>query len=165
LSRARLIATTVAAVALRNLIPYGLASVVAALIVVTGISVSEAYQGRTFGLDNFAVAAFYGSLATFVFALPASAVLIGIGEWRKLGTWYHVAAGSLAAVISLLVVFLDFYLDGLRGEPRPFLRAEDVILLSFAAVGGAVGGLVFVQARRILLGMLGPLAFGQTMRH
>jgi hypothetical protein len=165
LSKARRIATTVAAVALRDLIPYGLASVVAALIVVTGISVSEAYQGRTFGLDNFAVAAFYGSLATFVFALPASAVLIGIGEWRKLGVWYHVAAGSLAAVVSLLVVFLDFYLDGLRGEPRPFLRAEDVILLSFAAIGGATGGLVFVQTRRMLLGMLGPLAFGRTMRH
>jgi len=164
LSKARRIATTVAAVALRDLIPYAIASVVAAIIVVAGMSVGEAYQGRSFGLDKFPVAVFYGSLATFVFALPASAILIGIGEWRKLGARYHVAAGSLAAIISLLVAFLDFYLDGLRGEPRPFLRGEDLILLSFAAIGGAVGGLVFVQARRILLGILGPLAFPRSKR-
>lgn len=159
MSRARRIATTVAAVALRDFAPYGLASVVAAVIVVAGISVSEALQGRSFHLDNFAEAAFYASFATFVFALPASAILIGIGEWRRLGTVYHVAAGSVAAMVSLLVVFVDLYLDGLRGEPRPFIRSEDLLMLLFVAIGGAIGGFVFIRARLILVGMLGDLAF------
>ena len=162
MSPARRIARTIAAVAMRDLIPYGLASIVGALIVVTGVLVREAYQGRAFGFDNLVIAVFYGSLATFVFALPASAVFIAVGEWRKFGTRYHVAAGTLAATLSFLAIMGDAFVNRRRGDTVPFLTPEDQIILLFVVLGGAIAGLIFLQARLMLVRALGDLAFPRS---
>lgn len=163
MSRARVSLRAFAAALLRNLVPYALASVVAAVTVVACVHASEAAQGRSMGLDNIVIATVYACIATFIFALPASALFIGIGEWRRLGTSYHVAAGFLAATLSWLAVVVDTYVRTRLGDGSPFLRSDDLLVLLSVGLGGAVGGLVFFQARRILVGRLGDLAFRPPM--
>lgn len=111
------------------------------------------------GFENLAVVMVYACVATFVFALPASALLIGIGEWKKLGTRYHVGAGFLAATVSWLAVIAEAFLHDRRGDGVPFLRFDDLIMLLSVGFGGAVGGFVFARARNALVRWLGALGF------
>lgn len=109
------------------------------------------------GLDNILIATVYACVATFVFALPASALFIAIGEWKRLGTLYHVAAGFLAATLSWLAVLTETYVSTRRGDGSLFLRFEDLEMLLSVGIGGAVGGLVFVRIRNALVRRLGDL--------
>ncbi len=129
----------------RNLIPYGLASVAAAGLVV----------GSLFGFDQspvvgmppsaLALAMVSGSILTFGLALPVSAVLIAFGEWKGFGGVYHVAAGLLSAAVSYAAVVMPQ-----QSEP-------DYLTLAIVALGGAFGGGVFVGARTVLVRWLGDL--------
>lgn len=157
MSRRRVSLRAFAAALLRNLVPYALASVAAAVTVVACVYASEAAQGRSMGLDNIVIATVYACVATFVFAFPASALFIGIGEWRRLGTWYHVVAGFLAATLSWLAVLTETYVSTRRGDGSPFLRFDDLVVLLSVGLGGAVGGLVFVHVRNVLVRHLGDL--------
>ena len=109
------------------------------------------------GLDNIVIATVYACVATFVFAFPASALFIAIGEWKRLGTSYHVAAGFLAATLSWLAVLTETYVSARRGDGSSFLRFEDLEMLLSVGIGGAVGGLVFVRIRNALVRRLGDL--------
>jgi len=156
-SRRRVSLRAFAAALLRNLVPYALASVAAAVTVVASVHAIVAAQGTSMGLDNILIATVYACVATFVFAFPASALFIGIGEWRRLGTSYHVAAGFLAATLSWLAVLTETYVSTRRGDGSPFLRFEDLEMLLSVGIGGAVGGLVFVRIRNALVRRLGDL--------
>jgi hypothetical protein len=159
LSRPGALSRFLAAALLRNLIPYGVASVAAALATVACMTGYEASQGRMLTIDNLATVAVYACIATFIFALPASALLIGIGEWKRLGARYYVVAGFLAATLSWLAAMTDVYLRAQRGDDAPWLRPDDVPMLLSVGVGGLVGGFVFACSRTMLVRRLGDLGF------
>jgi hypothetical protein len=135
---------TIAAVLIRDLVSYGLASIVAATVVVACIFSFEASPGVA-AIGGIAVALFYGSIITFVFALPASAFFIAIGEWKELGRAYHVVAGLFSAILSYGAIVMSRQPD------------QDLAMLAFVAFGGAVGGGVFFAARIVLVSLLGGL--------
>jgi hypothetical protein len=144
LSKQRALLRFFAAALIRDLVPYGLASIAAAGVVVACIFGFQVSGGGA-SPGGIAVALVYGSIITFVLALPASAVLIAIGEWKGLGSAYHVAAGVLSAVVSYGAIVMPQQPDA------------DFLTLGFVAVGGAFGGGVFIGVRTALVSVLGEL--------
>jgi hypothetical protein len=130
---------------IRNLVPYGIASIAAAALVVACVFTFQVSSGANVALGGFAVALAYGSIITFVLALPTSAFFIAIGEWKGFGKAYHVAAGTVSAVVSYGAIVMPQQPD------------NDFLTLAFVTLGGAFGGGVFTGTRKVLVSMLGEL--------
>jgi len=145
LSQRRAFLRIFAAGLIRNLVPYGIASVAAAALVVACVFTFQVSSGGRIALGGFAVALAYGSIITFVLALPTSAFFIAFGEWKGLGKAYHVAAGTISAFVSYGAIVM------------PQQPENDFLTLAFVALGGAFGGCVFTGTRKVLVSTLGEL--------
>ena len=159
MKKLRFLVRSVLSVLIRDLVPYGLASIAAALTVVTCTYLAETAQGRSLGLNNLVIAVVYACVATGLLALPAAALLIALGEWKKFGVLYHVAAGFLAGTLSWLLLFTEVFFRIREGDGSSYLRSEDLVTLLSVGLGGAIGGYVFIRTRILLVSRLGELAF------
>lgn len=148
MSRIGAIVRAGAVVLVRDAIPYAVASIVAAVTIVALVLMTGAFEGRTHSANDLALMLVVGTMATFIYAMPLTIILVMIGEWRRYGPLYYVVAAPACALASFAALYL---LAPVTVFPWWQLR--------LVTAGGFAGGLGFVATRALLVRFLGDLAF------